>query len=73
MILIIQEVQVLKTNIKIKPKWKCYHCGKEGHIKKYCYDYIRKQKQESSAFVATESKNACLSEVLTVSSSTVFD
>ena len=58
---------------KQKPRWKCYHCGKEGHIKKYCYDYIRKQKQEGSASVAAENKNACLSEVLTVSSSNVCD
>ena len=29
---------------KQKSKWKYYHCGKEGHIKKYCYDALRKQK-----------------------------
>ena len=31
-----------KKDKKGKQKWKYYHCGKEGHIKKYCYDFIRK-------------------------------
>ena len=51
---------------KTKGKWKCYHCGKEGHIKKYCYDFIRKQKQKGNGSVATSSNAACLSEMLTV-------
>ena len=45
---------------KQKPKWKCYHCAKEGYIKKYCYDYIRKHKQEVNASIATNSDNVCL-------------
>ena len=61
--------------VKTKPKWKCFHCGKEGHIKKYCYDFLRKQKQgeNGSVSVATTSNNACLSEVLTVSNILVPD
>ena len=60
---------------KTKPKWKCFHCGKEGHIKKYCYDFLRKQKQgeNGSVSVASTSNNACLSEVLTVSNVVVPD
>ena len=34
-----------KKDKKGKQKWKYYYYGKEGHIKKYCYDYIRKQKE----------------------------
>ena len=55
---------------KQKPKWKCYHCGKEGHIKKYCYDLLKKQKQGSDASRAASSYNN-LVEVITVSSSIV--
>jgi len=49
-------------------KWKCYHCGKEGHIKKYCYDFIKKQKQGGNVTVAASNSNA-LVEVLNVSCS----
>ena len=27
------------------PRFKCYHCGQEGHIKKYCYALKGEQKQ----------------------------
>ena len=53
---------------KSKARWKCYHCGKQGHIKKYCYDFIRKQKNEVS--IAAENSN-CVAEVLTVSSNVI--
>lgn len=48
-------------------KWKCYHCGKDGHIKKYCYNFIRKQKQGGNTNINAGSSN-CLAEILTVSS-----
>ena len=55
-----------KKDKKGKQKWKCYHCGKEGHIKKYCYDFIRKQKQWEN--ITTNANNSnCLAEVLTIS------
>ena len=28
-----------------RPKFKCYHCGQEAHIKKYCYALKGEQKQ----------------------------
>lgn len=50
---------------KQKPKWKCYHCGKEGHIKKYCYD-LKRQNQKTNPTDPVGTSN-CLAEVLTVS------
>jgi len=46
-----------KKDKRGKQKWKCYHCGKEGHIKKYCYDFIKKQKQGGNATTNANKSN----------------
>ena len=55
-----------KTN-----KWKCYHCMKEEHIKKYYYDYIRKQKQKGNLTITPDKNTNCLAKVLTISNNIV--
>ena len=48
---------------------KCYFCGKEGHIKKYCYEFKKKMqdKTQSVGDAAVASNSYEPSEVLAVS------
>ena len=47
---------------------KCFHCNKPGHLKKNCYDWIRKQKSvNTESNVAYADNNVIDPEVLTVS------
>ncbi|KAK0588992.1 hypothetical protein LWI29_008208 [Acer saccharum] len=48
---------------------KCYFCGKEGHIKKYCYEFKKKMqdKTQTNGDAAIASKSYEPSEVLAVS------
>ncbi|KAA8542749.1 hypothetical protein F0562_023901 [Nyssa sinensis] len=38
-------------------KGKCYHCGKEGHMKRNCYAWKREQKEENNNQKKNEEKN----------------
>ncbi|KAA8538269.1 hypothetical protein F0562_027908 [Nyssa sinensis] len=42
---------------KSTEKGKCYHCGKEGHMRKNCYAWKREQKEENNNQKKNEEKN----------------
>ena len=54
-----------RGSTKVKPKPKCYHCGRRGHIKRFCWDLNGEkegQKKTSQKAAVTQENSDSTSE-----------